>query len=88
MTAYVKGTDLSPNQRRHVLAAYVHRFTGDHVPSWAMQPRQDGTKYPLQFRDDDDWLAHTSFPIKKNGDLAKQPSCCRSAPTWPKENQP
>jgi hypothetical protein len=48
----VHGSGMHPAEQRFVLAAYVHRFTGDHKPAWALRPRQDGSAYPLQFASD------------------------------------
>lgn len=83
MVDYVNGAELSPELRRAALARYVHRFTAEHVPAWARQPRPDGTPYPVQFASDADWLANTDFPVTKAGQLAERPSDCRSRPTWP-----
>lgn len=83
MVDYVNGSKLSPALRLEARRRYVHRFTGEHVPAWARQPRPDGTAYPVQFADDADWLANTDFPVTKAGALASRPSDCRSRPTWP-----
>lgn len=83
MVEYVKGSELSVALQREACAGYVHRYTGDHVPAWARKEWKDGQPYPLQFRDDADWLANTEFPITKAGQLAKQPGDCFSRPTWP-----
>lgn len=78
-----KGTELHPDDRRYVLAAYVHRFTKDHKPGWANQPRPDGTPYPVQFASDADWLANTEFRVRSDGRLDRRITHCRSHPTWP-----
>lgn len=76
------GSDLPKRLQDEALAKYVHRHTGDHPASWAQQPMPNGKAYPLHFKDDADWLAHTKFPIKgrpmvlDNGD-------CWSSPTYP-----
>lgn len=31
---WTKGVDLTPEQRVAALAAYPHRWTGDHCPTW------------------------------------------------------
>ncbi len=77
----VKGTQLPYQQQRMALASYVHRFTGTHTPAWARKPRSDGTAYPVQFKDDADWLANTEFPVTKSGRLGR--GDCYSRPTWP-----
>ena len=83
MVEYVNGADLPASLQREAKARYVHRFTGDNVPAWTRAPRPCGNPYPLQFRNDADWLANTDFPVTKAGRLAARPSDCRSRPTWP-----
>ena len=77
------GDKLSPEDQRHVLAAYVHRFTGQHHPNWAKGEWKDGKPYPLQFKDDAEWLANTQFAIKADGSLDGRVKECQSKPTWP-----
>lgn len=77
------GNQLPPADRNYVLAAYVHRFTREHVPGWARIPRPDGTHYPVQFDSDADWLAHTEFNVTKSGALDRRATHCMSFPTWP-----
>jgi hypothetical protein len=79
----VKGSDLPPAMQRRALAAYVHRFTGDHAPQWARKPMPDGKPYPLQFASDAEWLENTLFSVTAAGDFSKRDRYCRSAPTWP-----
>jgi hypothetical protein len=83
MVDYVNGLTLSPALQREALTRYVHRFTGEHAPAWARSPRPCGRPYPVQFRDDRDWLANTDFPVTKAGELSAWPGDCRSRPTWP-----
>ena len=80
---YVKGSSLSPSDQRHVLAAYVHRFTRDHRPQWANAPRPCGSPYPAQFDSDGDWLEHTKFAVTIGGRLDKRAGEWQSSPTWP-----
>lgn len=80
---YVKGTNLCATDIVHVLRAFVHRFTRDFKPSWAMKPRPDGTPYKPQFASDGDWLANTQFAIRRDGRLDRRVSACQSYPTWP-----
>lgn len=77
------GCDLKPEDQKHVLAAYVHRFTGDHRPEWTNQLRPDRQTYPLQFLNDRDWLAHTQFVVTQAGSLDRRFQECISHPTWP-----
>lgn len=77
------GSELSPDQQRAALARFVHRFTGEHVPEWSKRPWKDGKTYPLQFKDDADWLAHTRFVVTPSGRLCNRATSCYSCPTWP-----
>lgn len=60
-------------------AQYVHRFTMDYVPQWALKVRDDGTYCAPQFISDLEWYEHTVFP-PQNG-LRKY--CTTSGQTWP-----
>lgn len=86
MTKIVIGTKLGPAARREALARYVDRFTREHVPTWARQPRPCGNPYPVQFDSDADWLANTYFRVTARGALADfndRRGDCQSYPTWP-----
>lgn len=83
MKNFVLGTKLSPSEQRTVLAMFVHRFTGEHRPSWSNGIWKDGKTYPLQFSNDQDWLAHTRFAVNVAGQLDKHTNFCESSPTWP-----
>ncbi len=75
---------LRPEVKRDVLARFVHRFTMDHVPSWALKQRPDGTYYAPHFASDDEWLSNTIVRTKKNGELDERfTSCETSNQTWP-----
>ena len=78
----VTGNALTREDQRHVLAAYVHRYTRNHVPTWAPKPRPDGTTYPVHFANDDDWLCNTLFVIRTDGRLDQRYRTCHSRPTW------
>jgi len=73
-----RGTALHEDDKRHVLAAFVHRFTMERRPQWAR-----GTLYMPQFRDDADWLANTLFHVRRNGRLDHRFRGCQSTPSWP-----
>jgi len=77
------GDKLHPEDRAHVLRAYVHRYTREHRPTWANQPRPDGTPYPVHFASDAEWLRNTTFQVTKSGRLDQRVKCCESRPTWP-----
>ena len=82
MSYWKRGSTLSPALQDEVKRKFVNRFTGEHRPAWANQPRQDGRPYPVQFKDDADWLNGTLFHITDAGKLHKR-SGCQSSPTWP-----
>lgn len=71
------GSELSETDRKHALAAFVHRFTAEHKPFWTL-----GHDKP-HFKDDADWLAHTRFAVTKAGSLNRRAKWCESSPTWP-----
>jgi hypothetical protein len=81
--AWILGSKLSAALKRQALSLYVHRFTGNHRPAWSNGIWKDGLTYPLQFKDDEDWLANTSFPISEKGTFDKRAQYCSSNPTWP-----
>lgn len=83
MPQFIPGNELPARLKAEALRRYVHRFTGEHKPQWAREPRPDGSAYPVQFSDDADWLRNTRFPVTAKGDLAARPSYCQSSPTWP-----
>ena len=74
----VLGTELAPVEQRKALELFVWRHTGDHAP-----PYGDSHQYPVQFIDDNDWLAHTRFWIRDNGVLSRRHRYCECNPTWP-----
>ena len=77
------GTQLNSEDRAYVLAAYVHRFTGNHKPNWAQKTIPNGNPYEVQFKDDEDWLNYTHFAVNRKGKLDRSCGECRSNPTWP-----
>lgn len=77
------GTELTSDERAQVLRFYVHRFTGDNRPAWSRKEWKDGKRYPLQFKNDAEWLANTRFAVTKTGKLDNRATECMSTPTWP-----
>lgn len=61
---------------------YVHRFTMDHVPQWAMDRRSDGTYYAPQFASDAEWYVNTKFK-GEDGWLGILTDCYTTGRTWP-----
>lgn len=74
------GSLLSPEVQREALAAFVHRYTGEHRPNWAS--REDCKACPIQFATDAEWLSNTVFRTNKDGSLHRR-AACESYPTWP-----
>jgi hypothetical protein len=74
----LKGSALNAADQKYVLAAYVHRYTREHIPSWTFN-----RDYPVQFASDADWLEHTLFGVTKNDRLDRRVKHCSSTPTWP-----
>lgn len=75
---------LRPSVKRDVLERFIHRFTMDHVPQWALKMREDGTYYAPQFRSDEEWLSNTVVRTRKDGELDGRFSACETRnATWP-----
>ncbi|MEY9247592.1 hypothetical protein [Bradyrhizobium elkanii] len=68
-------------------ARYVHRFTMQHVPAWALQPvdmtinGQGPCFHAPQFRSDREWYENTKFPGESP--LADKRHCYTTDQTWP-----
>lgn len=77
---WVKGDTLSLATQADARRRFAHRHTKEHKPNW---PRYDATLSPVQFASDADWLAHTTFAVRLNGQLDGRVSYCYSTPTWP-----
>jgi len=75
------GNKLVREDQRHVLAAYTHRYTGDHKPAWA---NKHPTTSGAHFANDQEWLENTAFNVRKDGRLDMRYKQCYSCPTWPK----
>lgn len=65
-------------------AQYVHRFTMEHVPAWALKPMDNGKYYAPQFRTDREWYENTSF-YGEPGYIGSSstPHCYTTGQTWP-----
>lgn len=84
----VRGSELPMHLQQEAKARFTHRYTGEHRPAWANRPFTNSelklSTYPVQFRDDADWLAHTYFTLVKDGTrFSKKKRFCESYPTWP-----
>lgn len=70
----------------HAKACYVHRFTMEHVPSWA---KREGftvngvhAHYAPQYRSDREWYDNTLFPGEP-GHTGPITHCYSINATWP-----
>lgn len=59
---------------------YPHRYTMEHVPTWAKTPH-GGKYYAPQYRTDREWYNNTVFPGE--GPEATKEHCYSSGETWP-----
>ena len=65
-------------------AAYVHRFTMEHIPQWALQPMPNGRFYAPQYRTDAEWFANTLFPPNNPFARSRRDTHCYSSnQSWP-----
>ena len=87
-TYMIRGDFLPLEIQRDARRRYDNRFTRDHVPAWAKQPRPDGSPYPVQFASDQEWITRTLFRVRilKNGSICQKSGTwgdCMSYPSWP-----
>lgn len=61
-------------------ALYVHRFTMEHVPQWALKAAPNGKYYAPQYASDAEWYSKTLFP--PNNPFHKR-NCHSQSPSWP-----
>jgi hypothetical protein len=63
-------------------ARYVHRFTMDHRPQWAIERARNGKFYAPQFRSDREWYDNTLFPGEAHVH-PRERHCFTTGQTWP-----
>lgn len=63
-------------------AQYPHRYTVDHVPSWARKQCDNGKFYAPQYASDREWYEKTTFPGEP-GLHGNNKHCESRAPSWP-----
>jgi hypothetical protein len=63
-------------------AQYVHRYTMEHVPTWARKPAPNGKYYAPHFSTDREWYEKTKFVGES--ELADKYHCYTSGESWPK----
>ena len=65
-------------------AQYVHRFTVEHVPTWARNPCEgNGKFYAPQYASDREWYEATKFP-GEGGIPRGDDQCMSTNQTWPR----
>ena len=84
----IPGATLSPALQQDALRSFVHRYTGNHVPSWTRKEAPNGTFYAPQYESDKEWLEKTMFPVVfKKGDMqlasGKDVHCQSNTPSFP-----
>lgn len=62
---------------------YVHRFTMEHMPTWARQSAPNGRFYAPQYRSDQEWYDRTLFPPQNPYTTRRRQECHSTAQTWP-----
>jgi len=82
VTDMVRGSTLSEADQTVVLNRFGNRYTGDHTPDWVKEAEALGLVYPVQFKDDAEFLNRTSFKTTKDGGHSKS-KACESKRTWP-----
>ncbi len=60
---------------------YVHRFTMEHIPQWALQPHAS-KYYAPQYRTDQEWYDNTFFSGDE-GHLGTAKECTSTNQSWP-----
>jgi hypothetical protein len=61
---------------------YVHRFTINHVPTWAGSVNPNGKYCAPQFRSDREWYDNTKFK-GETGWIGRGSDCFTTNQTWP-----
>ncbi len=61
---------------------YVHRYTMEHVPAWALNSASSGKYYAPQYRSDREWYDNTEFPGEGSVEV-KSSYCHSSNQSWP-----
>lgn len=71
------GSELSPEDRSHVLAAFVHRMTVEARRQWPdFARRMIAGGYRMPLKTDAQWLAETRFATDSLGRLDRRVSNC------------
>lgn len=57
----ILGSELPLRLQEEAKLAWIYRYTGDHIPIWALEKSENGLYCPVHFKDDTEWLANTRF---------------------------
>ena len=80
----LNGLDLCLADRQRVLGMFPDRYTREHIPFWVFaEPEATRARFPVQFENDQEWLAGTWFYVTSRGLLDARVKQCVSEPTWP-----
>lgn len=75
---WIKGSELSPELRRHALNAFPFRMTHESVQRWpecSEHMRKGGYRMPL--KSDAEWLEETGFYVTIEGHLSERHRYCQ-----------
>jgi hypothetical protein len=64
---------------------YVHRFTMEYLPRWAVDRAMNGKFYAPQYRSDREWYDSSIFPGEAHVDKRSR-YCESNRQTWPLGN--
>jgi len=78
MAKYIKGSELPSKTQREILRTFVHRYTGDHTPTWVkkMTLYLSGQEEAPKYKDDTEWLDEYFFAVTISGSLDKRVKYC------------
>lgn len=78
----LKGIDMRKISFQDACKTHAHRFTMEHVPTWAKRPANNGKYYAPQYASDHEWYNSTVFPGE--GNIHSRSNYCESTnETWP-----
>ena len=68
---------------KQACAQYVHRYTMDHTPEWALLIAPNGKHYAPGHASDQEWYDSALFPGEPGGPDAGDDFCFSSGHTFP-----
>lgn len=72
----LRGNQLHPDDRKHVLAAFIYRQTFENQRANQADVKRAGSRLPLIT--DEQWLRITEFPVRKDGRLDSRVHYCET----------